>query len=192
MQCPKCKSTRIQRDYDDAALLVRLAGRHRLLCNNCGTVFSGFDPLGRMKRKAKEGTGKAPNRRRAPRFHIHLPTSISLIEGNPNEGKVSYSDPSRGHCETISKFGMGISLVGARFPDHELKRLGRLLFVRVDLPAGSIDAVVSVLNHRRVGEELKRKWHLGVSIYQMSDADTERLAAYLEERAKADPPIVWG
>jgi rubredoxin len=190
MECPKCQSPRIQRDYDDATLLVRLVGRHRLLCNNCGFVFSGFDPLGKVTRTPKTEYRELPNRRKAPRYHAHLPTAISLIEGNFKSGKVSYSEPSRGHCETISKFGMGISLVGARFPEHELTRIGRLLFVRVDLPAGSIEAVVSVLNYRRVGEELKRKWSLGVSIYQMAEADSERLAKYLEERAQSEP-VVW-
>jgi rubredoxin len=191
MECPKCHSPRIQRDYDDAALLVRLVGRHRLLCNNCGFVFSGFDPLGKVKRKPKTEYRDLPNRRRAPRYHSHLPTAISLVEGNFKSGKVSYSEPSRGHCETISKLGMGISLVGARFPEHELTRPGRLLFVRIDLPAGSIEAVVTVLNYRRVGEERKRKWALGVNIYQMSEADTERLATYLQERGESDGHVVF-
>ena len=191
MECPKCHSPRIQRDYDDAALLVRLVGRHRLLCNNCGFVFSGFDPLGKVKRKPKKEYRDLPNRRRGPRYHSHLPTAISLIEGNFKSGKVSYSDPSRGHCETISQFGMGISLVGSKFSESELSRVGRLLFIRLELPSRSIEAVVKVLNHKRVGEEHKRKWFLGVDIYQMSDADTEELKSYLQQRATNEPHVVW-
>lgn len=191
MLCPNCKSPRVQRDYDDAALFVRIVGRHKLLCNNCGTVFSGFDPFGKIKRAPRPEYRHLGNRRRGPRYHAHLPAAIALIEGKPSEGKVSYSEPSRGHCETIGKYGMGISLVGTRFPERELSRVGRLLFIRLDLPSRSIEAVVKILNHRMVGEERKRKWFLGVDIYQMSEADTEQLTAYLEERAASEPHIVW-
>lgn len=191
MHCPRCKSIRIQRDYDDAALVVRLVGRHKLLCNNCGFVFSGFDPFGKLSRKPKKENRNLPNRRRAPRYHAHLPAAISLIRGKPNEAKASYSDPSRGHCETISQFGMGISLVGSKFSEGELSRVGQLLFIRLELPSRSIEAVVKVLNHKRVGEEHKRKWFLGVDIYQMPDADTEELKSYLQQRATNESHIVW-
>jgi hypothetical protein len=85
---------------------------------------------------------------------------------------------------------MGLSLVGARFGETELSRAGRLLFVRVNLPDATLEAVTSILNHRRVGENTKRKWILGVKIHQISDADKERLMAYLEERRQAAPLIV--
>jgi len=185
--CPRCKSPRIQRAYDDLSILLRLVGLHRLLCNNCGLEFKGFDPFGKLIRSAAVAEAHALNRRRAPRYFAHLPTAISLIEGDTQVGKVSYSLPSRGHCEVISKRGMGISCVGARFPEGELSRVGRFLFVRVDLPDASIEAVVSIVTHERVGDEGKRKWFLGVNIHQMSDVDTDRLAAYLEKRAKGQP-----
>lgn len=103
---------------------------------------------------------------------------------------MSYSPSSRGHCETISKFGMGLSLVGARFAEAELARIGRLLLVRVALPDSTIEAVVSILNHRRLGEKSKRKWLLGVSLYQITDEDTVLLEAYLDLRAKSDRLII--
>ncbi|HVI73017.1 MAG TPA: hypothetical protein VM656_16215, partial [Pyrinomonadaceae bacterium] len=105
-------------------------------------------------------------------------------------GKASYSQPSRGHCETISKFGMRLSLVGSRFSEADLSRIGQLLFVRVDLPDGSIEAVVAIVSCERAGEEGKKKWVLGASIHQMSDADRERLANYLEKRAQEQPVII--
>ncbi len=190
MQCPRCNSPRIQRDYDDASILARLAGLHKILCNNCGLVFSGFDPLGKLRRAPTEDVGPVLNRRRGPRYYAHLPSTISLIEGSIRAGKVSYSQPSRGHCDMISKFGMGLSLVGARFAEGELSRVGRLLFVRVDLPEGAIEAVVTIVTHDRSEGGGKRRWFLGVNIYQMSEADTATLAAYLEKRAQGEPLIV--
>ncbi len=189
MQCPRCKSERIQRDYDDAVVLLRMVGLHKLLCNNCGLVFKGFDPLGTQKRApAKQGT-QIVNRRRSPRFNAHLPSAISLIDGTVQVGKVSYSQPSRGHCETISKFGMQLSLVGTRFSEAELSRIGGLLFVRVDLPDGPIEAVVTTMNAKRVGEKGKQKWALGVKFHQIADADKDRLNEYLEKRQNSEPMI---
>ena len=182
MQCPRCQSERIQRDYDDASVFLRAVGMHKLLCNNCGLVFKGFDREGKFKRAKSTGT-KAPsfNRRRGPRVRTHLPAAISLIEGDVKVGKVSYSQPSRGQCETISEFGMLLSLLGTRIPEGELTRKGRMLFVRIDLPNGPVEAVVKIVTHERAADGQKR-WQLGVQTHQMSDADKELLTEYLERR----------
>jgi hypothetical protein len=190
VQCPRCKSERIQRDYDEAVLLLRMVGMHKLLCNNCGLVFKGFDPLGNRKGTRSGEKKEFRNRRRGPRFYAHLPSAISLIDANAQPGKVSYSQPSRGHCETIGKFGMKLSLVGTRFSDADLSAIGRLLFVRVDLPEAPIEAVVKIVSSERVGEDTKKKWILGVDIHQMSDEDTARLNGYLEKRFHDNPVIV--
>lgn len=195
MQCPRCQSERIQRDFDDASIFLRAVGMHKLLCNNCGLVFKGFDPQGKLQRE-RSATAKSEqakqdlNRRRGPRYIAHLPAAISLIEGDAQVGKVSYSQPSRGHCETISKFGMLLSFVGTRFSEDELARAGRLLFVRVDLPDGPIEAVVAIITHERVGEGPKRRWLLGVKIHQIAEPDTERLTTYLERRAGEEPVVL--
>ena len=190
MQCPRCKSERIQRDYDDAVFFLRMVGMHKLLCNNCGLVFKAFDPRGTHQRAPADKDKPVRNRRQAPRYYAHLPSAISLIDSKVQAGKVSYSAPSRGHCETISKFGMGLSLVGTRFSEAELQELGRMLFVKIDLPDGPIEAVVTIVSSYRAGEGAKRKWQLGVTIHQMSDPDRERLAAYLEKRATGEPVVI--
>ena len=190
VQCPRCKSERIQRDYDDAVVFLRMVGMHKLLCNNCGLVFKGFDPLGSRERAPSRRHEEFRNRRRGPRFYAHLPSAISLIDGNAQAGKVSYSQPSRGHCETIGKFGMKLSLAGTRFSEADLSTLGRLLFVKVDLPEGSIEAVVKIVSSERVGDDARKKWLLAVNIQQMAEADTARLEDYLEKRFKNDPVII--
>jgi hypothetical protein len=85
---------------------------------------------------------------------------------------------------------MALSLVGARFSEGELSQVGRLLFVRVDLPEGAIEAVVTIVTYDRSEGEGKGKWLLGVNIYQMSETDTARLAAYLEKRAQSEPLVI--
>jgi hypothetical protein len=193
MRCPRCKSERIQKDYDDAVFFLRMVGMQKLLCNNCGLVFKGFDPLGSQKRAPSEkGIQKqVRNRRSAPRYYAHLPTAISLIDDKAKDGGMaSYSQASRGLCETISKSGMRLSLVGTRFTEAELSQLGRLLFVRIDLPEGSIEAVVSIVSSERGGEATKKRWTLGAKIQQMADPDRERLTSYLAKRAKDEPVVI--
>lgn len=189
MRCPRCESERIQRDYDDAVIVLRLVGLHKLLCNNCGLVFKGFDPLRTAQRAPAAEKQDELRRRRVPRYNVHLPAAISLIEGKAQTGKVTYSEPSRGHCDSISRFGMSLSLVGTRFTEGELLRTGRLLFVRVELPEGAVEAVVTLVSHSRVGDERRKKWALGVKIQQMSDDDTKRLEAYLKARADGRPVV---
>lgn len=192
MRCPRCESERIQRDYDDAVVVLRMIGLHKLLCNNCGLVFKGFDPMRTVSREASESTGKwrGGNRRRGPRYNVHLPAAISLVDDRVQVGKVTYSEPSRGHCDTISKFGMCLSLVGTRFTEGELSRVGRLLFVSINLPEGPVEAVVTLVTHDRVGEERRKKWVLGVKIHQMSDEHAERLDEYLNTRARGQPVVI--
>jgi hypothetical protein len=189
MQCTRCKSSRIQRDFDDTAIPLRLVGVHKLLCNNCGLVFNGFDPLGKFKQAVPDEGGKVANRRRGPRFYAHLPASIALVEEDVATGKGSYSQASRGHCEAISEFGMGLSFVGSRFAEAELSRNGRLLFIQINLPEAVIEAVVAIVTHERIGEEGNLRWYLGVSIQQISDEDAARLAAYIAARAESAPVI---
>ena len=151
------------------SVLLRMVGMQKLLCNNCGLVFKGFDPLGhvrnarRPKKKNKRGSQSPPR----ATFLCPPARAISLIDGKATGGgKVSYSQPSRGHCETISKFGMRLSLAGTRFTEADLSQLGRLLFVRVDLPEGPIEAVVNIVSSERVGEDAKKKWMLAVNIHR--------------------------
>lgn len=189
MQCTRCQSSRIQRDFDDTAIPLRLVGVHKLLCNNCGLVFNGFDPLGKFKRAESNDGSKVTNRRRGPRFYSHLPAAIALVEEDVKTGKGSYSQASRGHCEAISQFGMGLSFVGSRFAEAELSRVGRLLFVQINSPEVAVEAVVSIVTHERIGEEGNLRWYLGVSIQQISDEDAARLAAYIATRAESAPVL---
>ena len=88
----------------------------------------------------------------------------------------------------ISKMGMCLSLMGSRFAEAELSRVGRLLLVRIDLPAARVEAVVSNRNHDRIGES--KRWILGVKIEQIDEADKTKLAAYLEQRAIERPLVI--
>lgn len=184
MKCPRCNSQRIQRGYHALGIPLRLIGIQELLCNNCNLEFKKLDPLGKFKRAPSSEKEPLANRRRAPRYRAHLQANIHLAEKNRQTGKVSYSQPARGHCEVIGKFGAGLAFVGTRFPVEELTRERRLLFVTIQLPDGRIEALLTVLMHERIGgEDGQGKWFVGGSFSNMSEEDKARLAEYLEKRA---------
>ncbi|HEX3146224.1 MAG TPA: PilZ domain-containing protein [Pyrinomonadaceae bacterium] len=185
MWCPRCKSTRIQRGYNDSSIVFQMAGLHELLCNNCGLEFKGFDPLRRLKRAPAKHSEKRITDRRFPRYKVHLPAAISLVERNPLTWEVTYSPAARGHCEVISQGGVSLAFVGSRFREEELK-LGCSLYVTINLSAAVIAAVVSAVTCERVSSNKPAKWKVGAAITQMSDADATKLVAYLEKRAKAE------
>ena len=142
MWCPRCKSSRVQRGYSNSLMVLRLAGLHELLCNNCGLEFKGFDPLRKLDRAPVKRQKFAVNQRRFPRYKAHLPATISLVERNVLTWDVAYTQGSRGHCEMISQIGMALSFVGTRFSEEQLTRPGCSLYVTVNLPDGAIAAVV--------------------------------------------------
>src|SRR5262249_34788301 len=145
MWCPRCKSSRVQRGYQNSAIVLQFAGLHGLLCNNCGLEFKGFDPLRRLPKGPVKRKKYEANQRRFPRYQVHLPATISLVERNPLTWDVGYTQRSRGHCETISQIGMAFSFVGSRFPEAQLVRPGCNLYVTVNLPSAVIAAVVTVV-----------------------------------------------
>jgi hypothetical protein len=188
MQCPRCKSLRIQLGYKDKSLLARLAGADEFLCNNCGLEFKSVDSSGKVKRKpATDIDESLANRRRAPRFKARLPASISLAEKDAGSGKLVLSKTSRGRCETISRLGLALSFTGSRFKAADFKT-GRLLVVTITLPNGAVDAVVTTVTHDRVGkDEAAASWFVRGAIAQMSEGDTARLVSYLEKRGNEAP-----
>jgi len=187
MRCPQCNSKRIQRDIENASALARLAGMRKLVCNQCGHVFQGFDPLNKLGRKETNPDADGANRRRSARFRVHFPTTISLVPGTGKEATSSYSGSVQGHCESINEHGVGLSLVGSRFSDEDMQRVGQRVLMRIRLPEMTLEAVGSIVNSSRLGESQKRKWLLGVKFQRMSEDDKISLSNYLEARAQTEP-----
>ena len=191
MRCPRCNSQRIQRGYDDPPAPLRFLGLRQLLCNKCGLEFRGLDPLGRFERTPSLEIEAVNGRRGAPRYTVHFPASIHLADKNPDTEKITWSEPSRGHCESLSKLGLTLSFVGTRFPEKEINRPDRLLFVTIDPSNGPISVVVSVVSRdRQVNDQGIGKWLVGASFFNISENDNERLTAYLDKRAEAEPVLM--
>ena len=69
-RCPKCRSSRVRRGYNDTPLLLRMIGVYSLLCDNCNLLFKGFAVPGTVpargshrRRQAGRDAGRAPRDR---------------------------------------------------------------------------------------------------------------------------------
>jgi len=150
--------------------------------------FKSLDPFKKFKRARSDEKEVSYNRRRAPRYPAHLPATIHLAEKNAGTGKVTYSRSSRGHCEVIGRFGAALAFVGTRFAEVEVARVGRLLFVTIDLPNGRIEALLTILTYQRTGnEEGKGHWIIGGAFANISEESVAVLSDYLAKRAEATP-----
>jgi hypothetical protein len=168
--------------------LFRLAGLDELLCNNCGLEFKGFDSSGTHERAPTQKRRLFERSRSAARYKAHLPAIIRLAERQRGTGKIRYSQPLRGHCTVISKFGLALSFSGTRLADGAFSCTGRLLLVSAVLPNGPIDALVTSVTHDHIqGERGKDRWLIGTTITQMSEADEGRLSSYLKKIADQEP-----
>ena len=185
MWCPRCKSTRVQRGYNDSSIVFQMAGLHELLCNNCGLEFKGFDPLRRLKRMPARQTQKRTTDRRFPRYSAHLPATIAIVERNPVTWEVTYGRAAQGRCEVISQGGVSLAFVASRLREDDLP-LGCSLYVTIRLPCAVIAAVVSAITCERIDANKQVKWRVGAAITQMSDGDAAKLAEYLQKQAKTE------
>jgi hypothetical protein len=80
---------------------------------------------------------------------------------------------------------MSLEFVGSRFREDQLK-VGCSLYVTINLGSSVIAAVVSVITCERVKSNKQVKWLVGAAITQTSDADSTKLAAYLEKLSKIE------
>jgi hypothetical protein len=83
--------------------------------------------------------------------------------------------------------GLALSFTGSRFKEEDLKT-GRLLFVTITLPDGTVDAVVTTVTQERVEkEDGAASWFVRGAITQMSEGNSARLSSYLEKRGNEAP-----
>ena len=189
-QCPRCKSVRLQRGYKHTPLLLRLVRRSELLCNNCSLEFREFGLWAELSRKPSTKKESHAKLRRAPRYQVHLPVTISLADKEPASEKLIFSKASRGHCVVISKVGMALSFVGSKFTKRDFSQTGRLLFVVIMLPKGPVDALITTVTHKHTSADGRPNWFVAATITQMNEGDTASLAAYLDERAARVPVLM--
>jgi PilZ domain len=117
------------------------------------------------------------DRRRAPRYRLRLPFTISLPDvrsGSANGARRAAS--LEGFTRDVSATGLALILPAIRIGEHYLTNEVRPLRVMLELPTGTIQIEAVPVRYERLDESETEKGYLvGVKITEMSDDDRARL-----------------
>ena len=116
------------------------------------------------------------NRRRAPRYRLRLPFSLSLSDVPPNANGARRRSPVlEGFTRDVSATGLALILPAIRIGEHYLMGEGRNLRLMLEFPTGPIEMDVTAVRYERLDENETEKGYLvGVQIAEMSDPDRAR------------------
>lgn len=121
------------------------------------------------------------NRRRAPRYKLRLPLSISLLDVRSSANGARTRSPAlEGYTRDLSETGLAIILPAIRIGENYLMGEGRTLRVVLELPTAPVEMKVVPVRYERLDEsETEKGYFIGLSINEMSDHDRESFVEYL-------------
>jgi hypothetical protein len=189
--------------FKEAPLLSRLAGRHELLCANCGLEFTGFAMPGAVNHNRVWDKSDMTNRRRAPRYNVKLPVKVELINQSPQTHKTAMGRlKTRAAVHYASRpllaadgDGSGVSLVTVEARTMQVGRFGmslvlpanhrgfessaakRQLKVTLVLPQGVVSACLETVYSEPLAYINSQL--IGTRIILMSGDNTQRYEAFI-------------
>ena len=125
------------------------------------------------------------NRRRAPRHRARLLFSVSLLDVKATTDKASPPQKRRapaveGYTRDLSATGLALIVPAIRVGDRYLSGEGNILSIKLELPAGPVQAQAAPVRYEQLGEENEEKGFLiGAHITEMSESDRARYTEYL-------------
>ena len=124
------------------------------------------------------------NRRRAPRYKLRLPLSISLLDVRSSANGAGRARALEGYTRDLSESGLAMILPAIRIGEHYLMGEGRTLRVVLELPTAPVEMKVVPVRYERLDEsEAEKGYLIGLSINEMSDQDREGFVEYLRSKA---------
>ncbi len=117
-------------------------------------------------------------RRHNARLELTVSRSISAVEANGSHKQTSLN----GHTLDISATGLALILPAIRIGEYYLTGEDRRLWVKLELPDGSVEMQVAPVRYESLDEHAtERGYVIGVRIVQITP---EHQAAYLHHLAK--------
>ena len=121
------------------------------------------------------------DRRRAPRYRVRLPLSVTLIDAPPvipgGRRKLSLD----GYTRDVSATGLAIIVPAIRIGDRYLTGEDRQLRISLELPTGPVELVALPVRHEQLDAEEANDvgFLIGVQIAEMSREDRERFERFI-------------
>lgn len=187
-RCPRCRSSRVQRGYDDPPLLLRLFGIYEMLCNNCNFEFRSLAFPGTLKRSRDYNvrltkTELVGNRRRALRTKVRLPSRVIIYDTDKTFSRNASSPVLYGQTCDISEIGLATILPAARLTDRDLSGERRRLRIILELPETPVVIHATAVRYELMSGEKapQHGWMIGARITKIKPEDRARLLHYLIE-----------
>lgn len=129
------------------------------------------------------------NRRRAPRYAVHLEVGLALSVSLPNAKPRARDDDHplklAGYTRDISSTGLALIVPAIRIGGQYITGESRTLEILVKLPSGAIKAKATPVRYSPLeAEGTDTGYLIGVQIIDMSDEDRTRFDAYLQTLAR--------
>ncbi len=122
------------------------------------------------------------NRRRARRYRVRLPFSVSLLDKKSKAQESAHHAPGLvGETRDISASGLALIVPAIRIGERYLTGEGRTLLIALELPAGIALIRAAAVRYKPLEQEGTEKGYLiGARITEMSDEGRALLLDYLK------------
>jgi hypothetical protein len=120
------------------------------------------------------------NRRRAPRYRIHLEAGLALSIGVPGAKGAGKQLRLAGYTRDISESGLSLIVPAIRIGGQYITDSNRTLQIMLKLPTGVVEIHGTPVRYSPLEEDTTDTGYLiGLRIERMSDNDRANLNAYL-------------
>lgn len=125
------------------------------------------------------------NRRRAKRAEARLPFTLSLEDSRVSSNGFRRLPPLQGHTLDVSTTGVALVVPAIRIGGHYLAGTERRLFLKLDLPEGTVELTLIPVRYESLEEDPNETGYLiGTRIEDINDNDRSRFNDYVRSLLK--------
>ena len=120
------------------------------------------------------------NRRRSKRVRARLNFTLSLSDPRMGSNGSRRLPTLDGHTLDVSSTGLALVVPAIRIGEHYLAGSDRKLYIRLELPSGSVEMKVVTVRYESLEDE--SGYLIGARIVEMSDSDSKSFEKYVLSR----------
>lgn len=120
------------------------------------------------------------NRRHCKRVRARLSFTLSLTDPRVSSNGARRLPTLNGHTLDVSSTGLALVVPAIRVGEHYLTGSDRRLHVKLDLPGGSVEMLVTPMRYESLDENQEETGYvIGARISEMADSDRASFDEYL-------------
>jgi hypothetical protein len=128
------------------------------------------------------------NRRHSKRVQTRLSFTLSLSDPRVSSNGARRLPTLDGHTLDVSSTGLALIVPAIRIGEHYLAGSERRLHVKLELPSGSVEMIVTAVRYESLDEDKEESGYLiGARITEMADSDRASFEAYVTKILNGSP-----